>query len=218
MNLSELVVGQQVIVQVIWGERKIEFYSYVVAPTPTGVFITPYLHNNSPLELKIDTSGKVQCNVYACSPTDGHRISWKNVELNTTKRQGGVVYAISASRYNYVAAQAERRKHERIFVNKPGKVFIPGVGSFDIKVKDLSDIGIAIVSRNELELVTDKITVLFNDSVGDKAFNMSVECRMVRVQKLEDGVLWGCIISGENRDFLLYCFLLRMMSKSKNEI
>jgi len=91
MNLSGLVVGQQLIVQVIWGERKIEFYSYVVAPTPNGLYITPYMHNNSPLDLKIDTSGKVQCNVFAASPEDGHRISWESVELHTVKRQGSVL-------------------------------------------------------------------------------------------------------------------------------
>jgi len=218
MNLSGLVVGQQLIVQVIWGERKIEFYSYVVAPTPNGLYITPYMHNNSPLDLKIDTSGKVQCNVFAASPEDGHRISWKSVELHTVKRQGSVVYQIAATGYNYVAAQAERRKHERIDVNKPGKVYLPNQGFYTINVKDLSDIGIAIVSKELSDPVLDKITVLFNDSVGDKYFNMSVECRVVRVQKLENGTLWGCIISGENRDFLLYCFLLRMMNKSKNEI
>ena len=70
MKLVELLQNQNIIVQLLWGEQKIEFYSGVTGREGEVVYVTPYIHNGSELQLNV-TEGRhgVVCNVFADNST-----------------------------------------------------------------------------------------------------------------------------------------------------
>ena len=216
MKLSELFIGQQVTVQVAWGEREIEFLSTVVEKSDLRACVTPYYHNDSPLELNIETNSKVVCNVYCDSLENKKRRSWKNVELHTITKDGKVVYEITTSSYNSVSAYDDRREHDRVEVNKPGQVLDVKSGEYhDIDIFDVSDVGISFYADKTFNPTSNQMVIVFEDSIKDRKFKMRVDCAFVRTRNGEETNFWGCRTTGENKDFILYCFLLRIMSKAK---
>lgn len=216
MKLSGLNIGQEIIVQMIWGEQRIEFFSYIIEANDMSIVVTPYLHNNSPLELNIDNKGKVICNIFADSPEDKQRISWRNVELKTLHKNDGIVYQISTSSFNQMSAQDDRRGHERMEVNKRGKVVDPKSALFsEVVIRDVSDIGISFVVPKEFEFSSHQAIVVFDDTINEKSFSMRIECTLVRSKETEEGIFWGCKLAVENKDYLLYCFMQRLINKTK---
>lgn len=217
MKLSDLVVGQQVVVQVVWGEQKIEFFSYVKDKSDMNAIVTPYLHNNGPLELNIEPNSKVDCNVFAYSSETNQRRAWKNVELHTINKNGEMVYSITTNHYNHISTHGDRRKHDRVQINKEAKVCAQnGVQQHDITIYDISDIGISFYSDFEFEPDSSSVTIFFNDTLNNREFKMKVDCKIVRSHRASDGLFWGCRIAGENRDFLVYSLLSRLLNK-KNQ-
>jgi len=81
MKLTDLLEKQRLTVQLLWGEQKIEFFSNVIEKEESEVYISPYLHNGSELELNVTPDKGVICNVFTNDPSTRHRISWKNIEL-----------------------------------------------------------------------------------------------------------------------------------------
>lgn len=216
MKLSGLNLGQEIIVQMAWGKRKIEFFAYVEEISDMSIFVTPYMHNDSPLELNIDSNGKIVCNIFADSPEDNKRISWRNVKLKTMERNGRTLYCISTNKYNNVSNDDDRREHDRIEVNKKGRLFDPKTEQYhDVTIQDISYIGISFCASKSFDPTFHQVIVLFEDAINDKTFNMKVECNIVRSNQTENSKIWGCKIIGENRDFLLYSFMLKLMSKDK---
>lgn len=217
MKLSELNIGQQIVIQISWGEQKIEFFSKVLEVSDMSILITPYLHNNSPLELNIESANNVICNVYATSKQNNQRRSWRNVELQTVKTEDGrVVYCITTSVFNHVSAHDDRRKHERVMVNKEAQIYDAETGDrIDIIINDVSDIGISFIAKEIISANLNPIVIQFQDVANDKNFNMRVECKVVRKHKIDDGFFYGCRITTENKDFQLYSFILRLMNNRK---
>lgn len=216
MKISDLVIGQRVVIQILWGEQKIEFFSDVLDVASAGAFVSPYMHNDSPLELNIDNESKVCCTIYANTRDNNQRRSWKNVELQTIERDGEKVYFIKTSGYNHVSKHDDRRQHERINIHKSGKVYDPDTNKYtEIRINDISDIGISFYVAPSFQPESQQLVITFNDSINDKNFDMKVNCTTVRNQKDKGMVLWGCRITGENKDFLLYGFLTRLAKKNK---
>lgn len=114
MKLVELLQNQKIIVQLLWGNQKIEFYSGVIGREGEVVYITPYIHNGKVLELNVTLDKSVICNVFADEPVTNKRISWKGIELLTVDRNGSTVYCLRARGYNAMSNHDDRRMHERI--------------------------------------------------------------------------------------------------------
>lgn len=216
MKLSELIVGQQIVIQILWGEQKIEFFSKVLEVSDMSVLVTPYLHNDSPLELNIDAANNVICNIFVTSQQNNQRRSWRNVELQTIKEDGKVSYCITTNGFNHVSSHDDRRKHERVSVYKDAQICDTNTGErTDILINDISDIGISFTAKEAISVQMNQIVILFQDVANDKNFNMRVECKVVRKHNTDDGVFYGCRIINENKDFLLYSFILRLMNNRK---
>lgn len=213
MKLSELSIGQQIVIQIIWGEQKIEFFSSVLGISEMSVLVTPYIHNNSPLKLNIDTAHNVICNVFAKSTKSNHRRSWRNVELQTVEADGKVAYCIKTSGFNHVSSHDDRRKHERIVVQRDAIIKDSVTGNdINIVVNDISDIGISFIADEANDIKMDSIIIIFQDVVNDRNYNMKVECKPIRKHKVDGGEFYGCKIVNENKDFLIYSFILRLMN------
>lgn len=218
MKITELGIGQKISIQLLWGESKIEFISDIVEKNDSGIFITPYLHNGSILELNVNPGKGVICNVFATDTLSNKRISWKNVFLLTEEKGDKKEYFIKTSGFNNLAKQDDRRKHDRIVIHKKGQVYESTTDKVtDIIIHDISDIGISFYAPPSFVPAVSQIKIHFYDAIDDKTFDVNVDCVITRYHEKAGNVFYGCKISGENKEYLLYGFLLRLMEKHKNK-
>lgn len=219
MKLIELPENHRVTIQLLWGEQKIEFFSNVVGKTDSSVFVNPYLHNGSELELNVVQGKGVICNVFTNDPSTKHRIAWKNIELTTVTRNEQVVYCLKTSGYNHVAKHDDRRMHARLIVQGKAKVFDgQSKEGVDIIVHDISDIGISFYAPNTYSPQSHQLNIVFSDNVKGRKFDINVECVIARTTSKAGNMFYGCKITKENREYQLYGFMKRLNEKSKNAI
>lgn len=217
MKLSELLINQKITIQLLWGEQKIEFPSNVIENSEAGVFVSPYLHNGSALELNIKNDKGVSCNVYALNNRGKHRILWKNVELTTIKKGVETVYLLKTSSFNQEAKQADRRLHERVVVRISAQVTdTVSKNITDVLLYDISDIGISFYANSSFTLQSQLFELAFSDTVGGKAFNVRVVCSVARMVNSAGNMFVGCRVVEENREFQIYSFMLRLMEMKKS--
>lgn len=211
MKLTELVMNQPVILQISWGERQIEVKSKILATDENGVFISPYLHNGSPLEFNIDTNSNVICSLYADNLSANERISWKNIKVNTVTWNGGMAYQLRTGGFNDYSKVDDRRSNKRIVIHKKAQAFDPiNANTSDIIVYDISDNGISFFAPPAFEISSKDVTILFSDAIDGKHFQMKIECAISRNEKRAGNVFYGCKVTKENKDYLVYSFLKRL--------
>lgn len=217
MRLVELLANQRITVQLLWGEQKIEFFSNVIENDDSSVYVTPYLHNGSELELNVTPNKDVICNIFTNNPSTKQRISWKNVELTTVNRNDKIMYCIKTNGYNHIAKHDDRRKHDRLIITTKARVY---EGKLDegvsIIVHDISDIGISFYAPNSFAPNDHQLTIMFSDYVGEKEFDVKVECVIARTTSKAGNRFIGCKILKENKDYQLYGFLKRLEDKNKS--
>lgn len=219
MKLIELIENQRLTIQLLWGEQKIEFFSTVIEKEESEVYVSPYFHNGSELELNVKLDKGVVCNIFTISPTTNHRVSWKNVELTTVVRNDKTMYCIKTNGYNHVAKHDDRRQHERVVISAKGQVFC---GQSDLGVNiivhDISDIGISFFAPNSFSPSGHQVTIAFTDVVGEKSFDVKVEGAIARTTNRAGNRFIGCKITNENKDYQLYGFMKRLGDKGKSMI
>lgn len=218
MKFDELVFDQSVIVQIVWGEQKIEFPSKVLKRIENSVYITPYIHNGKPLSFNIENNDGVVCNLFADDKVNNKRVSWKNIKLKTEELNGETTYCLKTSVFNQMGGQDDRRVHERIIITKKARIFDPQTDKYtEILIHDISDIGISFYAPTSFVPKSNQITIDFVDAVDDKCFNLKVECSITRTDNKAGNVFYGCRIVGENRDYLVYGFLRRLKKKNNDK-
>lgn len=214
MKISELMINHKIIVQLAWGEQKIEFSSEIVANDETGVYISPYIHNGSELELNVNASKGVFCNIYTDAPATKKRISWKNVELSTVEKNNKLLYQLKTNGFNSISTNDDRRKMERIIVHIKAQVCdLTSKTYTDVIIHDISDNGISFYAPSHFAPVSTQLMITFEDTIDDKQFNVKVECVVTRTTKKAGNNFIGCKIIGENREYLLYRFMLQLKDK-----
>lgn len=219
MKLIELLENQRLTIQLLWGEQKIEFFSHVIGRDESAVYVSPYLHNGSELELNVVQGKDVICNIFTNDPSTKHRISWKNIELTTVTRDDKIMYCLKANVYNHVAKHDDRRLHNRLIVQTKAKVF-DGQSSegVDIIVHDISDIGISFYAPKTFVPKTNQLNIVFSDTINEKEFNVNVECMIARTTNRAGNAFYGCRILKENREYQLYGFWKRLNAKNKTRM
>lgn len=216
MKLVELPENQRLTIHLAWGEQKIEFFSNVIEKDDSAVYVSPYFHNGSELELNVVQGKGVICNLFTNDPLTKHRISWNNIELTTVIRNDKVVYCLRTNGYNHVAKHADRRKHDRFIVQTKAKVVDKQLNEgANVIVHDISDIGISFYAPKTFVSKTHRLNIFFSETINDKTFNVNVECIIARIISNAENRFVGCRITKENRDYQLYCFMKRLSNKNK---
>lgn len=220
MKLSELLVGQRVVIQLLWGEKKIEFTSEVLGNDQTGAYVSAYLHGGSVLELDVNPSKGVICNIYADNTVTKQRVSWKGVSLSTVEGSAdGRQYLITTNSFNYIANEDDRRSHGRLVIHKNAVVSeVNGGNSWDVIVHDISDIGISFYAPSTFVPQSYQFVAVFSDEIDNKEFNIRIECTITRTERRVGNTFVGCKILSANKDYLLYGFLMRLREKNKRTI
>lgn len=219
MKLVELLENQRLTIQLLWGEQKIEFFSNVIEKDDSSVYVSPYIHNGSELELNVVQDKGVMCNLFTDNPITKQRISWKNVELTTVVRNEKTMYCLKTNGYNHIAKHDDRRKHDRVIVHVKGYI---SDGQKDegipIVIHDISDIGISFYVSNSYLPKEHQLIIKFTDTIGTKEFAVNVECSIARVMSKAGNQFIGCKIAKENRNYQLYCFMKHLNDKNKKKI
>ena len=115
-----------------------------------------------------------------------------------------------------MAKHDDRRLHERVIIQVKGTVFDSQTDAkTDVIVHDISDIGISFYVAPSVKLTSHELVVLWDDTINEKPFNISVECSPVRQHNKNGLYLHGCRIVGDSRDFLVYGLRLRLAGKNK---
>ncbi|MDO5155069.1 MAG: PilZ domain-containing protein [Eubacteriales bacterium] len=219
MRLTGLLENQRLTIQLLWGEQKIEFFSNVIEKDDSVVYVSPYLHNGSELDLNVVQGKGVICNIFTNDPSTKHRISWKNIELTTVIRNDKMVYCLRTNGYNHIAKHDDRRMHDRLIVQVKAKVFDGQSNEgVDIIVYDISDIGISFYAPKNFIPNTRQLKIFFSEIIDEKKFDVNVECTIARTTNKAGNQFVGCRITKENKDYQLYGFMKRLGAKNKNRI
>lgn len=215
MKLADLPINQSIIVQIVWGEQKIEFSSEVIEHVPDAVYVTSYKHNGSELQLNITEETDVVCNVFTNKPATGQRVSWRNVELTTVERNNNTcVYSLRTRGFNHVANPDDRRYNERTVIDISGTVTDKTTDeTISVTVHDISGVGISYYAPQSYEAKSQQVVIMFTDNFDDKSFNIKVDASISRTSKEIGHVTVGCRLSGENRDYQLYRLIKHLKEK-----
>lgn len=172
MKLAELLQNQEIIIQLVWDEHKIEFYSKVIEKDETSIYVTPYVHNGYELELNIVSDSSVVCNVFTDNPTTEQRISWRGLSLATVNRDSKTVYCLKAHCYNAESNLDDRRLHERVEIQVAGLLLDSERGDIDITIHDISDNGISFYVPGDYELKSQQLSISFTDTIDERIFDI----------------------------------------------
>ena len=215
MKLTDLLLNQSLVVQIVWGEQKIEFPSNVVEIQDEMAYITPYLHNGSALQLSITEGAGVVCNVFTDSTVTGQRISWRNVELTTLDRNGRTLYCIRTRGFNNIANPDDRRGNERVVVQVDGTVIDKqNDEELNVMVYDISGVGISFHAPKTYVPKSQQLVIMFTDVIDKRTFSLRVEGTVSRVNAEEGHTTVGCRLVGENRDYQIYRLIKHLRGKS----
>lgn len=217
MKLAELLLNQKIIVQLIWGEQKIEFYSEVIEKESELVYITPYIHNGNALELNVTLDKSVICNVFTDDPITKQRISWKGIELTSVNKNNGIIYCLRTHSYNAVSNLDDRRLYERIEVQLDAVVLGDDAEEIGITIHDISDTGVSFYASEYYEPKSQQLRIKFSDEIGNITYDISLECAISRVNKEPGRTTVGCRLLGENINYKIYELLKRLSIKKVKE-
>ena len=215
MKLAELLLNQKIIIQLTWGDEKIEFPSEIVENIGEAVYATAYIHKGAALKLNITEGTDVVCNVFADNPTTGQRVSWRNVELTTSENRARTLYCVRTRGFNNVASPDERRNNERTVIDISGTVTDTSSGEItNITVHDISGVGISFYAPKTYSPKIQQVIVTFTDIIEARMFDVKVECLISRTKIEEDHITVGCKFVTENRDYQLYRLIKHLKGKA----
>ena len=214
MKLVELLQNQEIIIQLVWDEQKIEFYSSVIDTDETAIYVTPYIHNGSELELNIVSDSSVACNIFTDDPITEQRISWKGISLETVNRDNKTVYCLKTHSYNAVSNLDDRRLHERVEVQTAGRILDSEDGNISITIHDVSDNGLSFYVPGCYEPKSQELSISFTDTIDERIFDIQAVCAVSRVNKEEGRTLVGCRVLEDNNNYRIYELLKRLRKKN----
>lgn len=214
MKISDLQMNQRVIIQLILGEKKIEFFADVIEHNQEVLYLTPYVHDGKELELDTTHIKGIICNMFADDLINKQRVSWKSIALTTVNRNGRTMYCIKTHGFNNIANHDERRLHDRVPVNMEGLAYFDQAEeSTDVVIHDISDVGIAFYVPEDFEPKSQQLTITFSDHIGEQNYDIKISCQIARVGSDESGTIMGCQIMGDNKEYHLYNYLKLLLYK-----
>lgn len=212
MELTDLQGADNIIIQIHWSDKKIEFKTEACGRMEKGIYVNPYLNNGRPVELNIKSHSDIQCDVIANDPNTRKRVIWKNVELLTVNVNEITVYSLTTSNFNRLGKDNERRNAERISVRKEGEVWDEiNSRNVQIMVYDISDNGLSFYAPHSFIPIGGNQRIYFKDRVKEQVFDIEIVCKIVRAEQKGGLMFFGCMIMEDNKEYLMYYCLKKLM-------
>ena len=217
MKLTELLGKQKIIVQLVWGENKLEFSSDVIEKDDEAIYVTPCMNEGRELEINVTRDKAVICNIFTDDSANQQRISWRNVELLTVERSGRMLYRIKTHTYNNISNIEDRRGAERTIVSVDGEIS-DGRNNVRIIVHNISDNGIAIYVPKSFIPKSQQLKITFSDKVENETYDIEAVFSIARTEYMSDCALIGCRLMGEgNIKYRTYNYMKRICKKHENK-
>lgn len=215
MILQDLTIGQEVTLEIRWGESVHELKTEVVGSNDSGLLIKPFIYNGVIINLPAHKAKDIIFNIYAIDPVTSTRMSWKNAIVQPVVYKDRTYYACRVNDFSRNATSSERRDHMRMALDLQGTITGQGLGNVPITIKDMSDNGISFLMDSGYAVPSGNLTIRFNDIVRGNPFSIKVKCRIVRDQANSVDCLYGCKIIEAPNDVLIYVCLKRMDFNSR---
>lgn len=215
MELTDLLGADNIIIQIHWGDKKIEFKTEAWGRAEKGIYVMPYLNNGLPVELNIKSHSDIQCDVFGNDPNTHKWVIWKNVELLTIEVNGVTVYSLATSNFNRLGKDNERRNAERISVRRDGELWDEiDSRNVQIMVYDISDNGLSFYAPYNFIPIGGNQRICFKDRVKNQEFDIEIVCKIVRAEQKGGMMFFGCKIMEENKAYLMYYCLKKLMKNN----
>ena len=212
MKLQELLAGQEVVLEIIWGKTAYSITTKVVGANGEGVLVHPYIYRGERLELESGDENML-FNLYHVENKTGTRISWRNVSLSVRKYKDEIYYSIHPKALGNMSLNSERRATVRTIVDVEGVVESADVSHL-VRVGDISDVGISFFLERSVRLPQTDVVVSFNDMVGNHTFEVRLPCRIIRSVALDNGLVkYGCRVFVAPMDVMMYTYMKRLQRK-----
>ena len=181
MILQDLNEGEEITLEIFWGDNHYEIPTTIVGKNSGGTMINPFNYNGTLLELNSARYRDMIFNVYYIEPYSNTRIAWKNVTVETIIYQHNTFYIVRANNFRMLALDSERRARRRMPLLANGMVYTRSNGArIPVHMNDISDGGLSFrVQKNLVDSIDGPITVLFEDTIRGHHFNLSISCRPV---------------------------------------
>ncbi len=207
MLLQDLTMGDDLILEILWGEFHYDIKSKVEYVKKDGIPITSFTYAGRTIDFnRAEFKGAV-IDVYVNDP-EGKRYCWKDVDIEIKTVFGKDFYMVRAHEFKKFALESERRQNDRILLNKNCNVVFEDNGAVHhVVLHDISSTGLAFLSDEDLEVGGRLIKVEFSDDIRGHSFEVRLECRFVRKTPKDTMELFACRISQANREALAYLYL-----------
>lgn len=211
MVISEVTADSILNVTATKGNMSVNLITTPAFTADGDLYAQPFLHDGNvvnfsvpglAVELMAVKSGEIP-------------VYFKSVSIAKTKYEGKVYHCISS---DVLGVKLNRRNSFRVFVGERGEAMeLTGGGRYDVTVKDVSSTGIAFVAKNaddSLFQSGDHVHIIFEDTTA--YFKIDVVARVVRVLKIEAGVLFGCAFTRMYPQIDRYVAAKQMRNRNKS--
>lgn len=193
MEIKEITTSYKMSITISNQRADITLNSKIAFVRGDRLYVEPFEHNGVILNFN---SGNVVISMIAYQEEKSPFL-WKIVHIDK-ENVDGKCYHVITSEVNGV--RINRRENFRVFLGIDGRATIVGKSNpFDVLVKDISENGFAILldETSEIKLNRNDLLLLeFYDSISEEDFALTG--RVVRAEKTERYILYGCRLTKEN--------------------
>lgn len=207
MKLTDIQNNSELRIHIELDSTVLKFTSKHVFNDDDGIVVTPYIRDGKAIPMNIEMKDACVCSVYY-NDEEGHRQCWRNVTLHTVVEGGMVAYCIKTLKFNSISKPDERRKQNRIVLNKDGHLCREGVSNQVVTIHDISDTGLSFCTPLPIpSLEEEHFYINFTDICEKQQFEFDLKCEVIRHELYDGKIFYGCQIINPDHDFLLYIFL-----------
>lgn len=218
MLLHELQPGKEVILQLIIGNSKVEIGTSVVGRADNKenrILLKPFVYKGDVLDLGGKAMSKVVYNLFA-DDSNQERVCWAGVEVEIKEYRGESYYIVKSKAYKPLSVPNDRRTHNRIELHLLAVLTNRHTNDcYNVEIKDISDNGIGFFSNAEIPILQASCRIEFSEHINDNLYNLKIDCRCVREQKLQNRYLYGCEINEASHQMLAYVYIKKLMEKQE---
>lgn len=210
MLLKDLEEGEDIVLEIGWGDNHYRIANKVMGIQDEGIFIHAILCRGEVLDLGSKRLSDMIYTITAQDRLDGHLLTWKSVQMEKLTFNGEQAYFVKAPVFAQLAIHNERRRQKRTILDVPCRIDLNDEAGTIVNgiIHDISDSGIAFyIGGSAAE--KRPYTLEWTDTARGKNFHLHVHCTSVRTVQQGGHMLVGCLISKSDPKILEYILYKR---------
>ena len=145
MLLKDLEEGEDIVLEIGWGDNHYRIANKVMGIQDEGIFIHAILCRGEVLDLGSKRLSDMIYTITAQDRLDGHLLTWKSVQMEKLTFNGELAYFVKAPVFAQLAIHNERRRQKRTVLDVPCRIDLNDEAGTMVNgiIHDISDSGIA---------------------------------------------------------------------------